>query len=160
MAGRWGMRQRAASEADWGSCKPFSPEALAPVGVWELQFHMCLLCSEGKGWQLTDREQDKAGKEPVSNSAGGSSGAHRSEAYNSQPTSLGMICGHQEKRALEMSISWLDGKASHSRSDSRRHSRERKDLGEVELLAFDLFLLIAPSRLLWPGKRGFFYLAT
>lgn len=53
-----------------------------------------------------------------------------------------------EKRALETSISCLDGKASRSRSESRSHSRERKDLGEAKLLAFDLFLLIAPSRLL------------
>lgn len=49
---RWqedeGMRQRAASEADWGSCKPFSPEALAPAGM-RPPFHMCLLCGEGKG---------------------------------------------------------------------------------------------------------------
>lgn len=52
------------------------------------------------------------------------------------------------KRALETSISCLDGKASRSRSESRRHSREGKDLGEAKLLAFDLFLLIAPSRLL------------
>lgn len=150
MAGRWGMRQRAASEAGWGVVN-HSAQRLWPLleRVRPPFSHVPAL-----RWGRADSLKTVSGtRQGRIQSAIVLEGAVVPRSGIQFPAHIiGSSLWAPEIRASEMSISWLDGKASHSRSDSRRHSRERKDL-EVGLLATGCSCQCS-SRLLRPGKRG------
>lgn len=90
------MGQGAASEADLKRCKPFNPDTAAPLGV-RAPFPHVPTVRVGRGQQLKVSEQDKGGKDQLSNNADGGRGGHMSEAHNSQPARPGMSCGARKQ---------------------------------------------------------------